>query len=139
MEELDQATVGALGDGYMVEYPVGKPQEECAICGEPFDQYDSDFASNYANLVCESCDDRAVTERKERPKHGNEHLGRDAVVEREDGTEVLRMPPDVGDNPVFIDGQKCWRRYRFGGWITRRDEYDCDSLREFQEKHRGNT
>jgi DNA-directed RNA polymerase subunit RPC12/RpoP len=120
----------------MVEYPPGEPQSVCAICGEEFDSYDSDFASNYANLVCEACDERAVTEKDTRPEHGNEYLDRDSTADTEDGEGAIRLDPDVGDNPVFIDGIKCWRRYRFGGWITRRDDYDCSSIEEFHEKHR---
>jgi hypothetical protein len=120
----------------MVEFPPGEPQHECAICGDPFEQYDAEFASRYANLVCEACDDRAVTAGGEQPEHGNGYLGRDPDVGGEDGQPTIPMDPDVGDNPVFIDGQKCWRRYRFGGWITRRDDHDCDSLEAFQERHR---
>jgi hypothetical protein len=45
------------------------------------------------------------------------------------------MEPDTGINPGFIDGQKAWRRYRFGGWVTMVDEHDCDSLEEFYEAH----
>jgi hypothetical protein len=120
----------------MVEYPPGETQKKCAICGDPFEHYDPDFASNYANLVCEACDDRAVTQEAVRPKHGNEYLGQDPTVEKDDGTTAIRLDPDVGDNPVFIDGQKCWRRYRFGGWITRRDDHDSSSIEEFQKKHR---
>lgn len=120
----------------MVEYPPGEPQDVCVICREPFEQYDPDFASRYANLVCEACDQRAVTDESDRPKVGNEFLGRDTVVTDDEGNRVVRMGPDVGDNPVFVDGQKCWRRYRFGGWITRRDDHDCDSLEEFHQTHR---
>ena len=120
----------------MVEFPPGIPQEACAICGEPFEQYGGEFASNYANLVCTTCDDRAVTADGGEPKTGNEYLGEESVVESDDGTPTIRASPDVGDNPVFIDGQKCWRRYRFGGWITRRDDHDCASLEEFYETHR---
>jgi len=103
-------------DQNMVEYPPGESPEECAICGE-------------------SCDEQAVTHDGIRPKHGNAYLGQDSVVEKSNGQEVIRMDPDVGDNPVFIDGEKCWRRYRFGGWVTCRDDFDCDSIQEFYKTH----
>lgn len=120
-----------------VSLPPGQEQTECAICGRGFEVHDPEFASRYANLVCEHCDDRAVTGEGERPEHGAEYVGEDHVSDREDGTKVIKMAPDVGDNPVYVDGIKCWRRYRFGGWITRRDDHDCDSLEEFQYTHRG--
>lgn len=99
----------------MVEYPPSEPQEECAICGEPFERYDSEFAAGYANVVCNPCDEQAVTKQNESPKHGNEFLDEDSIIDDDSETPTVRMDPDVGDNPVFIDGQKCWRRYRFGG------------------------
>jgi hypothetical protein len=40
------------------------------------------------------------------------------------------------DNPVYVAGVKCWRRYWMGGWVTRRDAFDCDSIEEFHDLHR---
>jgi hypothetical protein len=42
---------------------------------------------------------------------------------------------DSGDNPVFIDGVKRRRRYRFGGYSTMRDDFDCDDIGEFCRRH----
>lgn len=100
----------------MVTYPPGKEQSVCAICEQPFKETDPEFASNYANFVCEACDQNAVT------KHGSD--------------ERVRPASETRGNPVYIDGQKCWRRYRFGGHITRLDEHDCETVEEFHQRHR---
>lgn len=68
------------------------------------------------------------------PQFGNEYAGRDTVVENPDGEKVLQMAPDVGDNPVYIDGEKCWRVYKFGGFVTLWDPFDCDSIDEFSSR-----
>lgn len=103
----------------MTKFPAGEQQEVCAICEQPFKEYDPDFAENYVNLVCDACDKKAVT------RHGSE--------------EIERPADETGGNPVYVDGHKCWRRYRFGGHITRLDEHDCDTIDEFYQKHRDDT
>jgi len=83
---------------------------ECVLCGEERQVSGPEF-------VCKSCDRRAVNNSGDRPWHG---WPPGEEPEREEG--VIHMAPDAGENPVFIDGQKCWRRYRFGGWITKLDD-----------------
>lgn len=98
----------------------------CPICGGD----GGGTSGSYPNVVCEECDERAVNQDGEEPWHGWP-----PSEKPESDDDVIQMPPDDGENPVFIDGQKCWRRYRFGGWVTMMDEHDCDSLKEFYEKH----
>jgi hypothetical protein len=114
-----------------------KSRLRCAICEEQFDGIYRVAASDYEHLVCRQCDERAVTEDGSEPQFGNEYAGRDTVVENSEGKKVIQMAPDVGDNPVFIDGEKCWRLYEFGGFVTLWDPYDCDSFREFHQKQLG--
>lgn len=80
--------------------------------------------------VCEECDQRAVNADGETPWIG---YPPEKQSEVDESSNVA--PPDDGENPVFIDGHKCWRRYRFGGWITFLDYYDCDTLDEFYVRH----
>ncbi len=84
----------------------------CAICGLPLDE----FYSHYPNPVCRDCDQKAVNSDKKPPEFNSAY--------------------DSGDNPIFIDGKKCWRRYKFGGYITMLDSKDCQNLTEFYERHR---
>jgi hypothetical protein len=100
----------------MVTFPAGEPQDVCAICEQAFEEYEPSFSRDYVNLVCDECDAKAVT------KHGSE--------------EQTRPASETQGNPVYIDGHKCWRRYRFGGHITRLDEHDCESIDEFYQQHR---
>lgn len=102
---------------------------QCSICEEPFDGIYQIAGSDYENLVCQRCDQRAVTEAGSDPKCAG-----DQIAENSEGEKVIQMAPDVGDNPVYIDGEKCWRLYKFGGFITLWDQYDCDSLEAFREK-----
>jgi hypothetical protein len=61
--------------------------------------------------------------------------------------ELLAVGPDPADidrdccaichlphaNPAFIDGHQCWRRYKFGGWVTMRNLWGCPDIRTFYE------
>jgi len=85
----------------------------CAICGKRVDN--PGFARKYPNYVCRECASRAVNSEGERPSHDS--------------------MSDSGDNPVFIDGIRCWRRYRYGGYVTMRDDDDCQGIGEFYKRH----
>lgn len=94
-------------------------EHKCAFCGGatnvPYEKY--------PNAVCQNCDQRATNSDGTAAKHADEKLF--------EKTGVLSIGSDWGDNPVYIDGVRCWRRYRFGGWITIRDTRGCDSYDEF--------
>jgi hypothetical protein len=83
----------------------------CAICDRPHEN--PDFASNYVTMVCSECDSRAVN------IAGNPPLWESMY--------------DSGENPVFVDGHQCWRRYRFGGYVTMRDCWNTESLEVFYD------
>lgn len=116
-----------------VSYPVGEEQEVCAICGEALYGIPLPLTKTYVNVVCKACERRAVTADGEEPKQGAAY--REKVKAESEDPESVDVPSDAGENPVFIDGRKCWRRYKFGGYITRVDEFDCDDIWEFREKH----
>ncbi|RZH67823.1 hypothetical protein [Natrinema altunense] len=115
----------------MVSFPPGEPQTDCSLCDAPLEGYSTERTSIYANVVCQACDARAVTSTSDEPAVGRKYLQRES-----DEPIDSAVVADVGDNPVFIDGKKCWRRYKFGGWITRLDEHDCTSVREFRRMNR---
>lgn len=108
--------------------------DRCALCGRRFEEYTAAFASRFDQLVCRRCDGQAITEDGKKPEYGNEYEGKETVIEESEVSVKIRMPPDDGDNPVYIDSEKCWRWYRFGGFVTLQDGYDCDSLEESLEK-----
>jgi len=84
----------------------------------------------YPFIVCHTCDDRALNSEGQRPWTAQDETTGKVV----DGVFVIEDGGDGGENPVFIDGIKCWRRYRFGGWVTMRDGFDCDAIEEFYRK-----
>ena len=91
---------------------------KCGFCIRNIcEDRDAGFALAYPNLVCPDCQENAVNADGDSPVH----LSWD----------------DDGDNPVFLDGVKCWRRYKFGGYITMRDVHDFPTLSEFYRYHWG--
>jgi len=99
---------------------------KCSICDGPLG-YDKKFAGYYPGLVCQLCDERAVNKKNIKARHIPDYI--------DIKNNVFVVGCDSGDNPVFIDEVKCWRRYRFGFYLTMRDYHDCKDISEFYEKH----
>ena len=112
-----------------------RASSNCSICNSKLD-YDKSFIKSYPNLVCSKCDEKAVSENNLLAKHAGEDPQFIKYAKKESKKkDTFIMPPDGGDNPVYIEGKKCWRRYRFGGWITMYDPDDLSTEKEFYNKH----
>ena len=81
--------------------------QSCAICDAELDE----SLNDYPGAVCRNCDRRSLNKEGNRARH---------IREIDPGPQSYFI--DGGDNPVFIDGIRCRRRYRFGGWVTMRDD-----------------
>jgi len=68
----------------------------------------------YPNLVCRECSERAKNVHGGLPQHRGDY---------------------DGDNPLYIDRKKCWRIYKFGGYVTILDQYNCNTTVEFLSKY----
>ena len=118
-----------------------KNKSACAICGSEL----RGGKRAYPNPVCGQCDSRALNSNGEKAKWGFEYVFKtqenyqkelDAARRHHNDESIgLIIVPDAGENPVFIDGQKCWRRYRFGGYVTMKDDHDCADISEFYRRH----
>ena len=101
-----------------------------------------EFFSHYPNPVCKKCDSHAVNEDGKPALHVNMYpesikAQREAIQASKAKGEGLVLVDfgDDGDNPVFIGGIKCWRRYKFGGWVIMRDFDDCKDILEFYDNN----
>ena len=105
----------------------------CSICKKKI--HNSNLPAYFPHYVCQECDKRAVM------KNGRLALQwfskRVEKLRSEDpiGYKEIITSSDTGPNPVFIDGHKCWRRYRMGTWVTMKDIYNSWSLEEFEHNN----
>ena len=119
-----------------------RPTEPCCfLCRGPIGS-----PLSYPNQVCRACDGRARSLEGAKPLHAS-----DTVLDpskpafyRQPGPDGKRQlvvnvdaGGDYGTNPVFIDGRQCWRRYKFGGWVTMVDPENHTTLQDFYAHHRG--
>jgi len=77
----------------------------CSTCGrEP-------VGDDHPNLICPRCDALALN----------------------DAARPAEVAPDraSGDDPVYVDGKQCWRRFHQGGWVTMLDADNCRDYPEF--------
>ncbi|MFC1528024.1 hypothetical protein ACFL5D_04720 [Candidatus Neomarinimicrobiota bacterium] len=89
-----------------------------------YNNQSSDISKNYYKMICHSCDSKALNKSGKKSKYLDEYYP----------VEVFPFGSDDGDNPVFWDGQKCWRRFKFGGYVTIMYDLDCDTLEDFYDR-----
>ena len=103
---------------------------KCHICHKKI--IHSNLPAYFPHYVCKECDERAVLkDGKSASEWFSKHVER---LRDQDpfGYKDKLLTHNTGPNPVYIDGQKCWRRYRLGSWITMKDVYNSWSLEEFE-------
>jgi hypothetical protein len=83
-------------------------REEATLCGVCGRQPVSD---ELPRMVCRRCDALALNSAGRPPQA------------RPDATD--------GDNPIYIDGKQCWRRYSVDGWATMLDPDNCRDYFQF--------
>ena len=93
---------------------MARPRDEisfCSICGS------LPVGADFPRLVCRRCDALALNDAA-RPAEGPAWAG------------------GGGDNPVYIDGKQCWRRYGQDGWVTMLDLDNCRDFGQFCKVNR---
>ena len=103
---------------------------KCSICKKVI--HDSNLPAYFPNYVCDECDERAVL--KNGGKASEWHRKNLENLRSQDPFHYkdTLVSSETGPNPVFIDGCKCWRRYRLGSWVTMKDVFNSWSLEEFE-------
>jgi DNA-directed RNA polymerase subunit RPC12/RpoP len=102
----------------------------CSICGKKI--LNSNLGAFYPNFVCEECDSRAVLSSGKPASAFFQDLLESMRSGDPSGYKEKLLEVNSGPNPVFIDGIRCWRRYRLGKWVTMRDKLNSHSLEEFE-------
>jgi hypothetical protein len=82
--EIEDATSSA---GFHKPLPSRPPTFTCSICEGSVNQM---TAAQYPNYVCQECDEQALNAKGE--------------------PATMDSASDRGDNPVFVEGIKCFRR-----------------------------
>ena len=47
----------------------------------------------------------------------------------------IEIAGDRGENPMFINSEKFWWGYRFGGWVTMLADHNCNYLENLYGKN----